>query len=318
MSALDFGPLVLGGNTFGWTSDKEESFAVLDKFVAAGGRAVDTADVYCAWVPGNAGGESEAILGEWLRSRGCRDRIVVATKVSELATRPGLSPSNIRAAVEDSLTRLQTDYLDLYYAHHDDETVPQAEYVAAFDELVTAGKVREVGASNFPIERLASANAIAKDAGITQFSVAQDKYNLVDRALEAVLPTLAGMAVTELPYSSLAGGFLTGKYRPGVAVESARAARASAYLDDAKNVSLLGGLDVIAASHGTSVTAVSLAWLRQQTGIGAPIASARALDQLDHLIESFDLELNPVELQTLGALPTASGSAPPYFVGHAK
>jgi aryl-alcohol dehydrogenase-like predicted oxidoreductase len=318
MSALDFGPLVLGGNTFGWTSDKEQSFAVLDKFVAAGGRAVDTADVYCAWVPGNAGGESEAILGEWLTSRGSRDRIVVATKVSELAMRPGLSPRNILAAVEDSLTRLQTDYLDLYYAHHDDETVPQTEYVAAFDELVKAGKVREVGASNFSVERLASANAVAKDGGLTPFSVAQDKYSLVDRALEVVLPTLAGMAVTELPYSSLAGGFLTGKYRPGVAVESARAGRASGYLDDAKNVTLLDGLDVIAASHGVSVTAVSLAWLRQQSGIGAPIASARTIEQLDDMIESFDLELTPVELQTLGTLPTEPGSAPPYFVGHGR
>jgi aryl-alcohol dehydrogenase-like predicted oxidoreductase len=318
MSALDFGPLVLGGNTFGWTSDKQESFAVLDKFVASGGRAVDTADAYCAWVPGNTGGESEVILGEWLKSRGCRDRVVVATKVSELTTRPGLSSNNICAAVEDSLTRLQTDYLDIYYAHHDDESLPQAEYVAAFDDLVKAGKVREVGASNFSIERLASAIGIAKDAGLTPFSVAQDKYNLIDRALGAVLPTLAGMAVTELPYSSLAGGFLTGKYRPGKAVNSARAGRASAYLNDVKNVTLLGELDVIAASHGVSATAVSLAWLRQQTGIGAPIASARALDQLDHLVESFDLELTAVELQTLGALPTESGSARPYFAGHAK
>jgi aryl-alcohol dehydrogenase-like predicted oxidoreductase len=318
MSILNFGPLVLGGNAFGWTSDRDESFAVLDKFLAAGGRAIDTADNYGSWVPGNVGGESEAILGEWLKSRGSRDRVVVATKVFELATRPGLSPANIRAAVEDSLTRLQTDYLDLYYAHHDDDTVPQAEYVAAFGELVKAGKVREVGASNFSVERLTSAVAIAKEASVAPFSVAQDKYNLVERELEAVLPALAGIGVTELPYASLAGGFLTGKYRPGIAVDSARAGRASVYLGDAKNLALLGELDAVAAAHGVSVTAVSLAWLRQHPGIGAPIASARNADQLDQLIESFDLELTPAELQTLAALPTSSGSARPYFTGHTQ
>jgi aryl-alcohol dehydrogenase-like predicted oxidoreductase len=238
--------------------------------------------------------------------------------VFELATRPGLSPANIRAAVEDSLTRLQTDYLDLYYAHHDDDAVPQAEYVAAFGELVQAGKVREVGASNFSIERLSSAVAIAKDAGVAPFSVAQNKYNLVERELETVLPTLAGMGITELPYASLAGGFLTGKYRPGIAVASARAGRASGYLGDARNLALLGELDAIAAAHEVSVTAVSLAWLRQHPGIGAPIASARNAGQLDQLIESFDLELTPAELQTLAALPTQSGSARPYFSGHTQ
>jgi len=299
MSNLDFGPLVLGGNTFGWTSDKDESFAVLDRFVDAGGRSIDTADVYGAWVPGNKGGESEAILGEWIKSRGHRDGVVIATKVFSLATRPGLSAANIRSAVDESLQRLQTDYLDLYYAHRDDESVPQAEYVAAFDELVKAGKVREVGASNFSIERLTSAITIAKDAGLTPFSVAQDKYNLVDRGLEKVLPNLSGIGVTELPYSALASGFLTGKYRPGIPVESARAGGASKYLDNPKNVSLLSALDVIAASHGVSVTAVSLAWLRQQTGVGAPIASARTLEQLKQLIESFPLALTLDELQQL-------------------
>lgn len=299
MSALDFGPVVLGGNTFGWTSDTDESFAVLDRFVDAGGRSIDTADVYGAWVPGNSGGESEAILGQWLASRGHRDRVVIATKVSALSTRPGLSPANIRSAVDESLQRLQTDYVDLYYAHRDDESVPQAEYVAAFDELVKAGKVREVGASNFSIERLTSAMMIAEDAGLTPFSVAQDKYNLADRELETVLPHLVELGVTQLPYSALASGFLTGKYRPGVPVESARAGGASKYLDDPKNVALLNALDAIAAAHAVSVTAVSLAWLRQQNGIGAPIASARTLEQLDHLIESFELALTPDELQQL-------------------
>jgi len=299
MSNLDFGPLVLGGNTFGWTSDKDESFAVLDKFVAAGGRSIDTADAYSAWVPGNSGGESETIIGAWLKSRGHREDVVVATKVFSLPSRPGLSPDNIRAAVDESLGRLQTDYLDLYYAHRDDDSVPQDDYLGAFDELVKAGKVREIGASNFTYVRLTSANTIAKDNGLTPFTVAQDKYNLVDRGLDAVLPDLAAIGVTELPYSALASGFLTGKYRPGITVDSARAGGASTYLEDPKNVTLLGALDVIAASHGVSVTAVALAWLRQQNGIGAPIASARTAGQLDGLIESFTLALTLAELDQL-------------------
>jgi aryl-alcohol dehydrogenase-like predicted oxidoreductase len=299
MSNLDFGPLVLGGNTFGWTSDKDESFAVLDKFVAAGGRSIDTADSYSAWVPGNSGGDSEAIIGEWLKSRGHRDDVVIATKVSSLATRPGLSPANIHAAVEDSLKRLQTDYIDLYYAHRDDETVHQVDYVTAFDDLVKAGKVREVGASNFTYERLTSARTIAKESGLTLFTVAQDKYSLVERGLDEVLPMLSQIGVTELPYYSLASGFLTGKYRPGIEVVSARAGGAAKYLDDPKDVTLLSTLDVIAASHGVSVTAVALAWLRQQTGIGAPIASARTAEQLDSLVESFTLGLTLDELDQL-------------------
>jgi aryl-alcohol dehydrogenase-like predicted oxidoreductase len=299
VSALDFGPVILGGNTFGSTSDKDESIAVLDRFVAGGGRSIDTADAYGAWVPGSKGGLSEEILGEWLKSRGRRDGIVIATKVFSLATRPGLSPANIRAAVDDSLKRLQTDYIDLYYAHRDDENVPQADYVAAFDELVKAGKVREVGASNFEIGRLTSAIAIAKDAGQTPFTVAQDRYNLVERGLEAVLPNLRSLGVAELPHSALAGGFLTGKYRPGIEVESARAGGASKYLDNPANVTLLRTLDVIAASHGVSLTAVALAWLRQQTGIGAPIASSRTVPQLDDLIQSFQLSLTLAELEQL-------------------
>src|ERR1700709_1923303 len=299
MSALDFGQLVLGGNTFGWTSDRDESFSVLDAFVAAGGRSVDTADVYGAWVPGNKGGESEEILGAWLASRGNRDSVVVATKVFSLATRPGLSAANIRAAVDDSLKRLQTDYLDLYYAHRDDETVAQTDYMGAFNELIQAGKVREIGASNFTYERLTSANNVAKESGNQPFTVAQDKYNLVDRGLAEVLPRFANIGVTELPYSALASGFLTGKYRPGIEVESARAGNASKYLENPDNVTLLSTLDVIAASHGVSLTAVSLAWLRQQTGIGAPIASARTLEQLDDLIQSFTLGLSLDELDRL-------------------
>ena len=299
MSALDFGPLVLGGNTFGWTSDKDESFAVLDAFVAAGGRSIDTADVYGSWVPGNKGGESEAIIGEWLASRGHREDVLIGTKVFSLAERPGLSPMNIHAAIDDSLRRLQTDYVDVYYAHRDDPTVEQGDYMEAFSDLVKAGKVRELGASNFSYERLTSANTTAKERGHTPFSVAQDKYNLVDRELRPVLENLANIGVAELPYSALASGFLTGKYRAGIAVDSARAGGASKYLDDPKNITTLSTLDVIAASHEVSVTAVALAWLRQQVGVGAPIASARTVDQLRDLIQSFTLHLSLTELEQL-------------------
>jgi aryl-alcohol dehydrogenase-like predicted oxidoreductase len=299
MSALDFGPLVLGGNTFGWSSNRDESFAVLDAFVAAGGRSIDTADVYSAWVPGNSGGESETIIGEWLASRGHREDVVIGTKVFSLPTRPGLSAANIHAAVDESLARLKTDYIDLYYAHRDDDTIDQAEYVAAFDDLVKAGKIREVGASNFSVERLTSAITLAKDAGLAPFSVVQDKYNLVDRELTGRLETLAAGGIVELPYSALASGFLTGKYRPGVTVDSARAGGVAPYLEDPANVTLLDTLDDIAAAHGVSMTAVSLAWLRQQPAIGAPIASARTTQQLPALIESFTLTLSQDDMARL-------------------
>lgn len=300
MTTLDFGPLVLGGNTFGWTSDRDESFAVLDAFVAAGGRSIDTADVYSAWIPGNSGGESETILGEWTASRGNRDSVVIATKVYSLAERPGLSADNVRAAVDDSLRRLQTDYIDLYYAHRDDEDVAQEEYVAVFDELVRAGKVREVGASNFGADRLRSAVEIARDGGLTAFTVAQDQYNLVARSLEtALVPTLLDLNIVELPYSALASGFLSGKYRPGVEVDSARAGGAAKQLENPANVALLGVLDEIAADRGVSVAAVALAWLRHQPAVGAPIASARTVEQLPALVESFDLVLSDEELARL-------------------
>jgi aryl-alcohol dehydrogenase-like predicted oxidoreductase len=300
MTSLDFGPLVLGGNTFGWTSSREESFAVLDAFVDAGGRSVDTADVYSAWVPGNSGGESETVIGEWFASRGRRDDVVIATKVFSLAERPGLSAANVRAAVEDSLRRLQTDRIDLYYAHRDDESVEQEEYVAVFDELVQAGKIVEAGASNFSAERLRSAVSIANEGGLTAFTVAQDQYNLVDRSFETALQdTLKDLGIVELPYSGLASGFLTGKYRPGQVVDSARAGGASAYLDDPRNVELLATLDAIAAERSVPVAAVALAWLRQQPTVAAPIASARTVEQLPALVQSFALELGDEELARL-------------------
>lgn len=300
MTGLDFGTLVLGGNVFGWTADKEESFRILDAFVAAGGKSIDTADVYSAWADGNSGGESETIIGEWLASRGNRESVVLATKVFQHPQRPGLSPDNVRQAVEDSLRRLRTDYVDLYYAHRDDPDVPQEEYLAVFDELVRAGKVREVGATTFTAARLRSAVKIAKDNGFTPFTVSQDPYNLVERGIEAdVLPAVQELGLVELPYWSLASGFLTGKYRPGKEVDSVRAGKAAGYLDEPRNLMLLGLLDELAAERGLSMTAIALAWLRTRPAIPAPIASARTVEQLPALVESMDLDLTADEIVAL-------------------
>ncbi|MGN6444973.1 aldo/keto reductase [Amnibacterium sp.] len=302
MTALDLGPLVLGGNVFGWTTDRDTGFRVLDAFVEGGGRAIDTADVYVAWLPGNAGGESETIIGEWMASRGNRDDVVIATKVGSLPARKGLSAATIEAAVEDSLRRLRTDRIDLYFAHVDDPAVPQEETLAAFDRLVQAGKVREIGASNFSADRLRTAAAIAAAEGLTPFTVAQDKWSLVERGIEQELvPALEELGIVEIPYSSLASGFLTGKYRPGTATESARAERAGGYLDDPRNVDLLDVLDAVAADHGTSVTAVALAWLAAQRTVAAPIASARTPEQVADLLAASRVALTPQDLEQLSA-----------------
>jgi len=302
MTELDFGPLMLGGNVFGWTADRDASFRVLDAFLEAGGRSIDTADVYSAWVDGNSGGESETILGEWFASRGVRDRVIVATKVSSLEGRRGLSAATIAAAADDSLRRLGTDHIDLYFAHRDDDTVDQEETMAAFDALVAAGKVREVGASNFPPARLRSAARIASASGLAPFTVSQDRWSLVEREAEIdLVPTVGELGMVELPYSALGAGFLTGKYRPGVDVASQRAHRAAAYLDDPRNLDLLDALDDVAAEHGVSVTAVSLAWLAEQPHVAAPIASARTPEQVADLMQSAALSLTRQELELLSA-----------------
>jgi aryl-alcohol dehydrogenase-like predicted oxidoreductase len=302
VTSLDFGPVVLGGNVFGWTTDREEGFRVLDAFVDGGGRAIDTADVYVAWIPGNSGGESETIIGEWLASRKRRDDVVIATKVGSLAERKGLSAANIEAAAEDSLRRLQTDRIDLYFAHQDDPAVPQEEVLTAFDRLVQAGKVREIGASNFAADRLRSAAAIAASEGLTPYTVAQDQWSLVERAAEIdLVPTLDELGIAEIPYSSLASGFLTGKYRPGTTSDSARAGRAGAYLDDPRNVDLLAALDDVAADHGTSVTAIALAWLAAQRTVAAPIASARTVEQVADLLAAGRVRLTPQDVEQLSA-----------------
>lgn len=298
--SLDFGPIVLGGNVFGWTVQREDAFRLLDAFIDHGGRAIDTADMYPVWAPGAEGGESEALIGAWMASRGIRAKLSIATKVAKWDKQPGLSAKNVREAVEGSLRRLQTDTIDVYYAHEDDESVPQVEVMATFDALVREGKVRHLGASNFSAERLSAAQSLARAEGLTPFAVSQDHWNLVDREIEKTLvPTLAQQGLIELPYWSLASGFLTGKYRPGKQVDSARAGGASAYLDQPQNVALLGTLDEIAQAHGVSVAAVSLSWLRAQEVVGAPIASARTLAHLPALFE--EVALSADEVQALSA-----------------
>ena len=297
---LDVFQLCLGGNVFGWTADQEESFAVLDAYVEGGGNFVDTADSYSAFAPGNSGGESETIIGNWMAARGNRDSMVVATKVARLPGRDGLAPDNIRAAAEDSLRRLQTDRIDLYYAHIDDPDTPLEDTLAAFGELVSVGKVRYIGASNYSAPRLAEALDVSRRLGLPSFVALQPHYNLVERALyEGELEQLCereGLAC--LPYFGLAKGFLTGKYRDGGVVDSPRAERAEAYLDE-RGRALLAVLDEVAAAHSTSVAAVSIAWLRVQPTVVAPLASARNTSQLAELLPSASLELTSDELERL-------------------
>ncbi len=307
MTSLDLGPLVLGGNVFGWTADRDQSHAVLDAFVDGGGRSIDTADVYSRWVPGHTGGESETVIGEWLAARGRRDDVEIHTKVFSKPDRPGLGARNIVLAAEDSLRRLQTDHLDLYYAHRDDPEVAPEEYVVAFDSLVRAGKVREVGASNFTSDRLTAALDVAATQGLTGFTVAQDQWNLVERELEtSLLPTLKSRGLVELPYAGLAGGFLTGKYRPGTEVDSARASSAGRYLERPGSADLLAALDETAAAHDTTVASVALAWLAAQPTVGAPIASARTVEQLPALLAGARLRLTKEQLARLDAVSAAA------------
>ncbi|GIG26627.1 aldo/keto reductase [Cellulomonas denverensis] len=297
---LDVLPLNLGGNVFGWTADREQSFAVLDGFAAAGGSFIDTADVYSQWVPGNSGGESETIIGEWMTARRNRDDVVIATKVGQAAAQPGTSRAAVRAAIDGSLRRLGTDHVDLYYAHIDDQDTPLEETVAALGEVVAQGKARYVAASNFTADRLAKALAIADELGVARFVALQPHYNLVHR--DEYEGELQDLAVAEdlavLPYWSLASGFLTGKYRDGTTVDSQRAGGAARYLDD-RGRAVLSALDAVAAETGASVTSVALAWLRAQPGIAAPIASARTPEQLPDLIAGATLELTPDQVRTL-------------------
>ncbi|MEU4832134.1 aldo/keto reductase [Streptosporangium sp. NPDC023615] len=292
-SELNLFPLCLGGNVFGWTADRDDSFAVLDAYAEAGGNLVDTADLY-------SGGVSETILGEWMASRRNRDRIVVATKVGMWSERPGLSAANIRAAAEDSLRRLGTDHIDLYWAHVDDADTPLEETLGAFDELVTEGKVRNIGASNYGAERLDEAMRVSEREGLASYGVLQQHYNLLERDYEGALrEVVIEHGLTSTPYYGLARGFLTGKYRAGVSVDSPRAGKAAQYLESERGPRVLDALDKVAASHDVAPATVALAWLAAQPTVATPIASARNVEQLRPLLAVAGLTLSEDELALL-------------------
>ena len=291
-------PLCLGGNVFGYSADKDNSEAVLSFYADNGGNFIDTADMYSQWAPGHIGGESERIIGDWMAKCGNRQKMIIATKVSKLDTRPGLKAANIKAACDESLKRLKSDYIDIYYAHQDDLDTPIEESLGAFDELIKAGKVRYIAASNFTPERLQESLDISKANGLSSYIASQDQYNLLDREYEkGLMPTIEKNGLSQIPFYGLARGFLTGKYRPGVSVESVRASGvASNYAND-RGWNLLSKLDQIAKEKKTTVAAISLAWLRAQPTVATPIASATKLEQIKEIMPI--VGLSSQELQRL-------------------
>ena len=305
-SGIEVGPLALGGNVFGWTIDEAASFRVLDAFVAAGFNLIDTADVYSVWVPGHTGGESETIIGNWLKRSGPRGRVVIATKVGiEIAPgEKGLSRAHILRSAERSLNRLQVDVIDLYQAHQDDPATPLEETLGAFGELVARGKVRAIGASNYSAARLAEALRVSRERGLPRYESLQPDYNLVDRAgYEAELEPLCrreGLGV--IPYYSLAAGFLTGKYRTEADLaKSARGAKVRKSYFNERGQRVLAAVDAVAARLGATQAQVALAWLMARPGITAPIASATTPAQLDELVGATRLTLDPGAIAELGA-----------------
>jgi aryl-alcohol dehydrogenase-like predicted oxidoreductase len=301
-SSLSIAPLAFGGNVFGWSVDEKRSFELLDAFVDAGGNLIDTADVYSAWVSGNRGGESEAIIGNWLKQSGKRDQVVIATKVAKWAEHPGLSPANIHQAVDGSLKRLQTDHIDLYQAHEDDASVPLAETLGAFARLIESGKVRVIGASNYGAARFADALAVSKQHNLPRYESLQPEYNLVSRdGYEKELePLIRAENIGVISYYALASGFLSGKYRSeaDLARSSARGGSVKKYLNP-RGLQVLAALDAIAAAHHATPAQVALAWLIARPGLTAPIASATSVEQLHELLGATSLQLSPDEIAQL-------------------
>ena len=290
--------LVLGGNVFGWTASGAEAFRILDRFVEAGGTMIDTADVYSAWVPGHKGGESERLIGEWLRRRGRRDDVLIATKVG---FSEGLSAGVIERGIDASLERLGTTHVDLYYSHKDDPETPFEETLGAFDRLVRAGKVRGIGASQIDAERLEQALAVSADNGLVPYTVLQTWYNMMERPrFEGALAGVAqahGLGV--LPFYGLANGFLSGKYRSEADLKkSIRGDRVAEYLND-RGLAVLAALDEVAAETGATPAQVALAWTAAQPGVTAPSASATSMAQLEDLIGAMTLELDAGQLERL-------------------
>ncbi|MDH6581484.1 aryl-alcohol dehydrogenase-like predicted oxidoreductase [Streptomyces sp. SAI-133] len=305
-SGLRVSPLCLGGNVFGWTADKTQSFAVLDAYLAAGGNFIDTADSYMHYFPeqGNEPGQSESIIGDWLASRRNRDDVVIATKVGDHPKFMGLAPANIKAAVEESLRRLRTDHIDLYYTHFDrDESIPVDEIITALDDLVKAGKVRAIATSNISPERLSASLEFSDREGLARYVALQPQYNLIARdSYEGARREIVQReGLVCVPYFALASGFLTGKYRPGKNTENVRnlPGLAGGYADTERGVKVLDALEQIATARGVEMATVAVAWLAQQPTVIAPIASARTVEQLPVLLAAQDLQLSDTELETL-------------------
>jgi hypothetical protein len=308
-SGLSTPPLVLGGNVFGWTATGEEAFRILDRFVDAGGTMIDTADVYSAWVPGHQGGESESLIGQWLKRRGSRDGIQIATKVGMLHRHGGgkLEGWRIAKAADASLKRLGVDTIDLYYAHRDDPGTPMEESLEAFDSLVRAGKVRALGASNFTADRLAEALAVSDRNGFARYQALQNEYHLLERAgFEGGLERLClAEGVGALPYYGLASGYLTGKYRsPADYGQSVRGDRMAKYVEGRGPV-VLAALDEIAAETGATQAQIALAWIAARPAVAAPIASARTSGQLEELLGAMELGLSASQVARLDAASSA-------------
>ncbi|MDT7506868.1 aldo/keto reductase [Bifidobacterium sp. H6bp22N] len=294
-------PLVLGGNTFGWTSDESVSDQVLDAYTGAGGNLIDTADVYSAWAPGHSGGESEIVLGRWLAKNGNRNKVLVATKVSQHPQYSGLSAKNIEAAADASLLRLGLDVIDLYYAHFDDSSTPLEETAAAFDKLVKEGKVRAIGLSNYTPDRIREWFSIARKEGLTLPVALEPQYNLVYRKdyENGLMPVAKDENLAVFPYFSLASGFLTGKYRT---MDDLKGKQREGMVKDfftQEGLDVVAAMDGIAKAHGVELATVALAWLNHRPGITAPIASARTPEQLPALLAAAHLELSDEDMQTL-------------------
>jgi aryl-alcohol dehydrogenase-like predicted oxidoreductase len=290
-------PLCLGSNIFGSNADEAASHAVMDAYSSHAGNFIDTADMYNQWVEGHVGGESESVIGSWMKKRNNRQSMVIATKVSKMDKRPGLSAKNIFAACEESLNRLQTDYIDLYYSHADDETVALEETLGAYAQLIAQGKVRYIAASNFTPERLRESIKFSEDNNIPAYIAVQDLYNLVDRTTYEgeMSKAVTELEISNIPFYGIAKGFLTGKYRPGITeVDSMRAAGAREYATD-KNYAVLTVMDEVAKNHNSSLSAVALAWLRAQPSVSVPIASARTVEQVEEIIQVVQLSVEEVE-----------------------
>jgi aryl-alcohol dehydrogenase-like predicted oxidoreductase len=291
-------PLCLGSNIFGSNADEAQSHAVMDAYSSHAGNFIDTADMYNQWVEGHVGGESESVIGSWMKKRNNRQSMVIATKVSKMDTRPGLSAKNIFAACEESLNRLQTDYIDLYYSHSDDETVSLEETLGAYAQLIAQGKVRYIAASNFTPARLRESIKFSEDNNIPAYVAVQDLYNLVDRKTYEgeMSQAVSDFGISNIPFYGIARGFLTGKYRPGLTeVDSKRAAGAREYAND-KNYAVLTFMDEVAKNHNVSLSAIALAWLRAQPSVSVPIASARTVEQVEEIVQVVELSVGEVEM----------------------